>query len=80
MQQVLQDISLTCFTSNVAAGGNGGYPFTLVSDVAANVKSIKFYRAAAMQAIECHKQDDSSISTGYVKKDPADSSDFQLHC
>ena len=71
MQRFLQDISQFTFTSNTAAGGNGGYPFTLISDEAANVKTIKFYRGkTAMQAIECLKQDGSSISTGYLKHDP----------
>ena len=70
MQQVLGDIDLTFFTSNVAVGGEGGYPFMIISDVAANVKYIRFYRSTVMQAIECLKQDDSSISTGYIKTDP----------
>lgn len=42
----------------------------LVSDLAANVKCITFYRSTVMQAIECWKQDCSSISTGYIKTDP----------
>ena len=76
MQQVQDYVSLTMYTSNVAVGGPGGNPFSLIATWPAVVKRITLYRdqqRPKFKGIYFERYDSSvlNVGGGFASADPS---------
>ena len=71
MQQAIEGINVTKFSSNVAAGGGGGDMFSLIGHGNFHIKTITFHREKdVIRCLSCQKFDGTSIYIGNRACDP----------
>ena len=71
MEQVQDYVSLVVYTSNVAVGGPGGHPYSLIATWPSVAKQITFYRdQQRMRGISFERYDSSTLKLGGDFSDP----------